>query len=93
MKKIIFILLFTISITGISAAQESVAAPPSDSSQVEFYTSVEDFLDKNILPSIHITILALTKNIYGIFGGTVDFKVENFPTKKENEILSGERLS
>ena len=84
MKKIIFILLFVLSTTGITIAQESPKTSTNDSSQVEFYTSMEEFFNKNVLP-LHITILAVTENIYEIFGSTIDFKAENFPTKKENE--------
>ncbi len=90
MKKIIFILLFTCSAITISLAQESVATS-GDSSQVEFYSSMEDYLTKNIIPSVHITILAVT-DVHRLFGGTVDFKVENFPGKKEKEDYSEEPL-
>jgi hypothetical protein len=84
MKKIIFFLLFSFSAISISLAQESGTPPAKDSSQVEFYGSMEDFLTKNIIPSVHITILAVT-DVYRIFGGTIDFKVENFSGKKEVE--------
>ena len=66
-------------------AQENAAMPAADSSQVEFYISMEDYLNKNILTSVHITILSVTENIYEIFGASIDFKVENDTTKEEND--------
>ena len=91
MKKIISILLFTFSAISISLAQESVVAPAKDSSQVEFYGSMEDFLNKNIIHSVHITILAVT-DVYRMFGGGEDFKVEIFSDKKEKKDFLEEPL-
>ena len=90
MRKIIFVLLFAFT-TGISIAQERTPVA-ADSSQVEFYSSMEDFLNKNNFPSVHITILAVTENLYEFFSGTNDFKTENFQSKKEERDYTEEHV-
>ncbi len=66
MKKVLFTLLLAIAFTGISFAQtESVKtdSTKTDSPQVEFYSSEEEFNEKNPSYLIHLTIMLIVNEV------------------------------
>ncbi len=60
MKKIIILLSIIIACTQTSIAQDATKAKDSDS-QVEFYSSMEEFINKNMISQVHITIMSVAQ--------------------------------
>jgi hypothetical protein len=83
MKNTIFGLLIIILCTSASLAQEKNIS--TDSSQVEFYSSLKDFQNKNIIHSVHITIMSVAKSTYQVSFRKAIHKAELYVHRFEDQ--------